>query len=86
MAAVVNAKGAGKVGGVGYCWGSTVASATAKRLVGVAAAVGNYGRIGGLDVRGSYHAESAKQALGRTLDYFQQHIGDDAAVSGTDEK
>jgi len=31
--------------------------------------------VGGLDARGSCHAESASQALGRTLDYFQQHIG-----------
>jgi hypothetical protein len=55
--------------------GQHLPSASAKRLDGVVAAVVNYGRIGGLDARGSYHAERAKLALGRALDYFQQHIG-----------
>src|SRR6266851_1280819 len=48
-AAIGNAKEAGKVGVVSYCWGGTVAWASATRLDGVAAAVGYYGGgIGGL--------------------------------------
>ena len=42
-AAIVVASSAGKVGIVGYCWGGTVAFASACRLTHVAAAVGYYG-------------------------------------------
>lgn len=42
-AAVEAVKSAGKVGVVGYCWGGTLAYATAVNLSGVAAAVGYYG-------------------------------------------
>ena len=123
-AAIAVAKEAGKVGVVGYCWGGTVAWASATRLDGVAASIGYYGGgIGGLceeqprcpvmlhfgdqdqsipmdvvekvkkahpdlpiyvyhaghgfncDQRGSYDAESAKQALERTLDFLKQNVG-----------
>jgi carboxymethylenebutenolidase len=42
-AAVDVVKSAGKVGVVGYCWGGTLAYASAVNLPGVAAAVGYYG-------------------------------------------
>jgi carboxymethylenebutenolidase len=42
-ASVEAVKAAGKVGVVGYCWGGTLAYATAVNLPGVAAAVGYYG-------------------------------------------
>jgi len=42
-AAIDAVKDAGKVGVVGYCWGGTLAYASAVNLPGVAAAVGYYG-------------------------------------------
>ena len=42
-AALANAKSAGKVGIVGFCWGGTVAWAAAARVDGLAAAVSYYG-------------------------------------------
>ena len=42
-AAVEAVKSAGKVGVVGYCWGGSLAYATAVNVPGVAAAVGYYG-------------------------------------------
>jgi carboxymethylenebutenolidase len=123
-AAAAVAQAAGKVGVVGYCWGGTVAWASATRLDGIAASVAYYGGgIGGLagerprcpvmlhfgdqdqsipmevvekvraahpklplyvyhaghgfncDARGSYHAESAKLALDRTLGFLREHVG-----------
>ncbi|HVH76742.1 MAG TPA: dienelactone hydrolase family protein [Stellaceae bacterium] len=123
-AAAAVVKAAGKVGVVGYCWGGTVAWASATRLDGIAASVCYYGGgIGGLaaekprcpvmlhfgdqdqsipmevvekvraahpalplyvyhaghgfncDARGSYHAESAKLALDRTLGFLREHVG-----------
>ena len=49
MAAIGNVREAGKVGVVGYCWGGTVAWASATRLDDVVTAVGYFGGgIGGL--------------------------------------
>ena len=42
-AAIAYAKSAGKVGVVGYCWGGTMAYASACHLAGLSAAVGYYG-------------------------------------------
>jgi carboxymethylenebutenolidase len=124
-AALAEAKKAGKVGIVGYCWGGTVAWVVAARTAGLACAAPYYG--GGMpgfigekpkcptlchfgeqdqsptleqtkaiakahpeitahfypgaghgfncDQRGSYHAESAKLARQRTVEFFRKHIG-----------
>jgi len=124
-AAVTEAKKAGKVGIVGYCWGGTVSWVAAARLSGLACSAPYYG--GGMpgfigekpkiptlchfgeldqsptleqskaiakahpeitahfypgaghgfncDQRGSYHAESAKLARQRTLEFFRKHLG-----------
>ena len=124
-AAVAEAKKAGKVGIVGYCWGGTVSWVAAARTAGLACSAPYYG--GGMpgfivekpkiptlchfgeldqsptleqskaiakahpeitahfypgaghgfncDQRGSYHAESAKLARQRTVEFFRKHIG-----------
>ena len=124
-AAVAEAKKAGKVGIVGYCWGGTVCWVAAARLSGLTCSAPYYG--GGMpgfigekpkiptmchfgeldqsptleqsraiakahpeitahfypgaghgfncDQRGSYHAESAKLARQRTVEFFRKHIG-----------
>jgi len=124
-AAVAEAKKAGKVGIVGYCWGGTVSWVAAARLSGLACSAPYYG--GGMpgfigekpkiptmchfgeldqsptleqtkaiakahpeitahfypgaghgfncDQRGSYHAESAKLARQRTVEFFRKHLG-----------
>ena len=124
-AAVTEAKKAGKVGIVGYCWGGTVSWVAAARLAGLTCSAPYYG--GGMpgfigekpkiptmchfgeldqsptleqsraiakahpgitahfypgaghgfncDQRGSYHAESAKLARQRTLEFFRKHLG-----------
>jgi carboxymethylenebutenolidase len=124
-AAVAEAKKAGKVGIVGYCWGGTVSWVAAARLAGLTCSAPYYG--GGMpgfigekpkiptlchfgeldqsptleqsraiakahaeitahfypgaghgfncDQRGSYHAESAKLARQRTLEFFRKHLG-----------
>jgi carboxymethylenebutenolidase len=124
-AAVTEAKKAGKVGIVGYCWGGTVSWVAAARLSGLACSAPYYG--GGMpgfigekpkiptlchfgeldqsptleqskaiakahpeiiahfypgaghgfncDQRGSYHAESAKLARQRTLEFFRKQLG-----------
>ena len=124
-AAVTEAKKAGKVGIVGYCYGGTVSWVAAARLSGLACSAPYYG--GGMpgfigekpkiptlchfgeldqsptleqskaiakahpeiiahfypgaghgfncDQRGSYHAESAKLARQRTLEFFRKHLG-----------
>jgi len=124
-AAVAEAKKAGKVGIVGYCWGGTVCWVAAARSAGLACSAPYYGggmpgfigekpRIPTLchfgeldqsptleqskaiakahpeitahfypgaghgfncDQRGSYHAESAKLARQRTVEFFRKHIG-----------
>ena len=123
--AVAEAKKAGKVGIVGYCWGGTVSWVAAARAAGLACSAPHYG--GGMpgfigdkpkiptlchfgeldqsptleqskaiakahpgitahfypgaghgfncDQRGSYHAESAKLARQRTVEFFRKHIG-----------
>jgi len=124
-AAVAEAKKAGKVGIVGYCWGGTVCWVAAARLSGLACSAPYYG--GGMpgfigekpkiptmchfgeldqsptleqskaiakahpeitahfypgaghgfncDQRGSYHAESAKLARQRTVEFFRRQLG-----------
>ena len=124
-AAVAEAKKAGKVGIVGYCWGGTVSWVAAAQTAGLACSAPYYG--GGMpgfigekpkiptlchfgeldqsptleqtkaiakahpeitahfypgaghgfncDQRGSYHAESAKLARQRTVEFFRKHIG-----------
>ena len=124
-AAVAEAKKAGKVGIVGYCWGGTVSWVAAARTAGLACSAPYYG--GGMpgfivekpkiptlchfgeldqsptleqskaiakahpeitahfypgaghgfncDQRGSYHAESAKLARQRTVEFFRKHLG-----------
>jgi carboxymethylenebutenolidase len=124
-AAIAEAKKAGKVGIVGYCWGGTVSWVAAARAAGLACAAPYYG--GGMpgfigekpkvptmchfgeldqsptleqsraiakahpeitahfypgaghgfncDQRGSYHAESAKLARQRTVEFFRKHLG-----------
>ena len=124
-AAITEAKKAGKVGIVGYCWGGTVSWVAAARLAGLTCSAPYYG--GGMpgfigekpkiptmchfgeldqsptleqskaiakahpeitahfypgaghgfncDQRGSYHAESAKLARQRTLEFFRKHLG-----------
>ena len=124
-AALAEAKKAGKVGIVGYCWGGTVSWVAAARTAGLACSAPYYG--GGMpgfivekpkiptlchfgeldqsptleqskaiakahpeitahfypgaghgfncDQRGSYHAESAKLARQRTVEFFRKHIG-----------
>ena len=124
-AAVAEAKKAGKVGIVGYCWGGTVCWVAAARLSGLTCSAPYYG--GGMpgfigekpkiptlchfgeldqsptleqsraiakahpeitahfyagaghgfncDQRGSYHAQSAKLARQRTLEFFRKHLG-----------
>ena len=124
-AAVTEAKKAGKVGIVGYCYGGTVSWVSAARASGLACAAPYYG--GGMpgfinekpkvptmchfgeldqsptleqsraiakahpeitahfypgaghgfncDQRGSYHAESAKLARQRSLEFFRKHLG-----------
>ena len=124
-AAIGEAKKAGKVGIVGYCWGGTVSWVAAARLAGLTCSAPYYG--GGMpgfigekpkiptmchfgeldqsptleqsraiakthpeitahfypgaghgfncDQRGSYHAESAKLARRRTLEFFRKHLG-----------
>jgi carboxymethylenebutenolidase len=124
-AAVAEAKKAGKVGIVGYCWGGTVCWVAAARLSGLTCSAPYYG--GGMpgfigekpkvptmchfgeldqsptleqsraiakahpeitahfypgaghgfncDQRGSYHAESAKLARQRTVEFFRKHLG-----------
>jgi len=124
-AAVAEAKKAGKVGIVGYCWGGTVCWVAAARLSGLTCSAPYYGggmpgfigekpRIPTLchfgeldqsptleqskaiakahpeitahfypgaghgfncDQRGSYHAESAKLARQRTVEFFRKHLG-----------
>jgi len=123
-AAVDNAKTAGKVGIVGYCFGGAAAWMAASRVSGLACAVPYYGggipnQIGeqpkcpvmfhwgekdhsipleaakkvaaahseaishfydaghgfNCDQRGSYHAESAKLARERTLEFLRKHLG-----------
>jgi carboxymethylenebutenolidase len=123
-AAVATVRGAGKAAVVGYCWGGTVAWASATRLSGLACSIAYYGGgIGGLagetprcpvmlhfgdqdpwipmevvdkvraahpslpvhayhadhgfncEERGSYHPESAKLALERTLAFLREHVG-----------
>ena len=124
-AAVAEAKKAGKVGIVGYCWGGTVCWVAAARSAGLACSAPYYGggmpgfigekpRIPTLchfgeldqsptleqskaiakahpeitahfypgaghgfncDQRGSYHAESAKLARQRTVEFFRKHLG-----------
>ena len=124
-AAVAEAKKAGKVGIVGYCWGGTVSWVAAARLSNLTCSAPYYGggmpgfigekpRIPTLchfgeldqsptleqskaiakahpeitahfypgaghgfncDQRGSYHAESAKLARQRTVEFFRKHIG-----------
>ena len=124
QAAVNEAKKAGKVGIVGYCWGGFVAWMASAKVSGLSCAVPYYG--GGIldnadiepkvpvmghfgekdsmipadgvrklaekhkkhqifiyaadhgfncDQRGSYHAQSAKQARERTLEFFRKHVG-----------
>ena len=124
IAATEAAKGAGKVGIVGFCMGGTYAWVASAKIPGLAAAVGYYG--GGIlgmkelkplaptilhfgekddhipvagvrefealqphvpvylypaghgfncDERGSYDADSAKLAWGRTLEFFGKHVG-----------
>jgi carboxymethylenebutenolidase len=124
-AAVAEAKKAGKVGIVGYCWGGTVCWVAAARASGLACSAPYYG--GGMpgfigekpkvptlchfgeldqsptleqskaiakahpeitahfypgaghgfncDQRGSYHADSAKLARARTIEFFRKHLG-----------
>jgi carboxymethylenebutenolidase len=124
-AALAEAKKAGKVGIVGYCWGGTVSWVASARTAGLACSAPYYG--GGMpgfivekpkiptlchfgeldqsptleqskaiakahpeitahfypgaghgfncDQRGSYHAESAKLARQRTVEFFRKHIG-----------
>jgi carboxymethylenebutenolidase len=124
-AAIAEAKKAGKVGIVGYCWGGTVCWVAAARAAGLACSAPYYG--GGMpgfigekpkvptmchfgeldqsptleqsraiakahpeitahfypgaghgfncDQRGSYHAESAKLARQRTVEFFRKHLG-----------
>ena len=124
-AAIAQAKKAGKVGIVGYCWGGTVSWVAAARTSGLACSAPYYG--GGMpgfigdkpkiptlchfgeldqsptleqskaiakahpgitahfypgaghgfncDQRGSYHAESAKLARQRTVEFFRKHLG-----------
>jgi carboxymethylenebutenolidase len=124
-AALAEAKKAGKVGIVGYCWGGTVSWVAAARTAGLACSAPYYG--GGMpgfivekpkiptlchfgeldqsptleqskaiakahpeitahfypgaghgfncDQRGSYHAESARLARQRTVEFFRKHIG-----------
>ncbi|MGP0059042.1 MAG: dienelactone hydrolase family protein [Beijerinckiaceae bacterium] len=55
-AAVAVASGAGKVGVVGYCWGGTLAYASAARLSGIAAAVGYYGSGIAANIAQKFHA------------------------------
>ena len=124
-AAIAEAKKAGKVGIVGYCWGGTVCWVAAARLSGLTCSAPYYGggmpgfigekpRIPTLchfgeldqsptleqskaiakahpeitahfypgaghgfncDQRGSYHAESAKLARQRTVEFFRKHLG-----------
>jgi len=123
-AALAEAKPAGKVGILGYCWGGTVAWMAAARLPGLACAVCYYGggipnnsgeqpkvpvmfhwgetdhaipvqaakKVAGehpeaqsfmykaghgfnCDQRGSYDAESAKVARGRSLEFLRKHVG-----------
>jgi len=123
--AVAEAKKAGKVGIVGYCWGGTVSWVAAARLSNLTCSAPYYGggmpgfigekpRIPTLchfgeldqsptleqskaiakahpeiiahfypgaghgfncDQRGSYHAESAKLARQRTVEFFRKHLG-----------
>ena len=124
QAAVNEAKKAGKVGIVGYCWGGFVAWMASAKVSGLSCAVPYYG--GGIldnadiepkvpvmghfgekdsmipadgvrklaekhkkhqifiyaadhgfncDQRGYYHAQSAKQARERTLEFFRKHVG-----------
>lgn len=124
QAAVNEAKKAGKVGIVGYCWGGFVAWMASAKVSGLSCAVPYYG--GGIldnadiepkvpvmghfgekdsmipadgvrklaekhkkqqifiypadhgfncDQRGSYNAPAAKQARGRTLEFFRKHVG-----------
>jgi carboxymethylenebutenolidase len=124
-AALAEAKKAGKVGIVGYCWGGTVSWVAAARTAGLACSAPYYG--GGMpgfigekpkiptlchfgeldqsptleqskaiakahpeitahfypgaghgfncDQRGSYHAESAKLARTRSLEFLRRYIG-----------
>ena len=123
-AAREHAKGAGKVGIVGYCWGGSVAWMASARVTGLSAAVCYYGgsipelanekpkcpvmlhfgesdqsipldkakqvaaahpeattyyyKAGhgfNCDQRGSYDATAAREARGRTLEFFRKHIG-----------
>ena len=123
-AAIGNAKSAGKVGIVGYCYGGAAAWMAVSRLPGLACAVPYYGgaipsQIGeqpkcpvlfhwgetdhsipleaaqkvaaahpeaisnyyqaghgfNCDQRASYHAESAKLARERTIEFLRKHVG-----------
>jgi carboxymethylenebutenolidase len=122
--AIAMVQGVGKLAVVGYCWGGTVAWASATRLSGLACSIAYYGGgIGGLageqprcpvmlhfgdqdqsipmevvekvraahpnlplyvypaghgfncEERGSYHPESARLALERTLAFLREHVG-----------
>ncbi len=79
-AAMDNVKSAGKVGIVGYCWGDQSIPIDAARKVAAQhpsaqSFIYPAGHGFNCDQRGSYHAESAKLARERSLEFLRKHIG-----------